>query len=191
MTPKTVLLLLVNNLFRQRGVWGSPPNRISLFQQSRYIPASRRQLLVWWRKTHIKSCVNGNTKSRCAAGKTRARWKVLWRTLSAFTVYDLPNFMPPVLSFLIYLVAINECDSWAMTSWIYPSRFSPAGSFFRSHSNFFPLALLFLLFPLFSKKLIISPLFFHLLAGRPEFPISIADFCQPNFLLWFGTRSEG
>ena len=42
--------------------------------------------------------------------------------------------------FLLCLAAISECDFWALPSWVYPSRFSPAWSFFCSYSNSLSLA---------------------------------------------------
>ncbi len=64
----------------------------------------------------------------------------LWQTLSVFTYIIQPGFCPLFFPFLLYLAAVNYCDFWVNPSWVYPSKSSPARSFFRSHSNPFSLA---------------------------------------------------
>lgn len=48
---------------------------------------------------------------------------------------------PLLFHFCFILPLFVDRDFWAVPSWVYPSRFSPARSFLRSHSNSFLLAL--------------------------------------------------
>ena len=85
-----------------------------------------------------------------------------------------PSFYP----FLLCLAAISECDFWALPSWVYPSRFSLLGRFSVPIPIPFPSPLLFLLYLLFLKILIMEPPLFHLLAGPPTI------FSQPGVAIW-------
>ena len=51
-----------------------------------------------------------------------------------------PGFSPFILPFPLFLAAVSDCDFWVIPSWVYPSKSSPAWSFFCSHSNSLSLA---------------------------------------------------
>lgn len=91
----------------------------------------------------------------------------LWQTLSVFNnTWFFLVWCTFFLPFLLNLAAIDECDFWAMPSWVYPSRFSSSGSVSVSILAPTSSPLLFLLILLFSKFLIMAPTLLHRQASR-------------------------